>query len=150
MILHCVPCSMNATRPMRESEIAVIDEEKLGLPLEGSMFLDLDPSRGIPKRLAGNIFREMKCLRHGGAPWGLTPEEAMKAEKNGGPPQVFTDKGWVHLVKSNCESLLNPPKLNSAPKPFRCMTCGKTFAKVQGLNGHVKVHKNANKNGYRI
>ena len=102
LILHCFACSLNGTRLMKESEIAIIDEEKLNLPLRGDMFLPyLDEARGIPKRLAGEFFGEMKCLRHGGPPWNLTPEEAMEANKRGGPKTLLTNRGPIDFLKSD-------------------------------------------------
>lgn len=99
LTLHCVVCALHGTRPTRDSEIAVIDEAVLRLPLAGSMFKDLDPERHIPKRLGGDTFETMKCLRHGGSPWGLNLKELMAARKLGGAWRLLTNEGWIRINK---------------------------------------------------
>jgi len=122
LILHCVACSLNATRPMRESEIAVIDEKALRLPLDGSMFKSLAPERGVGAPWPpGTKWNEMVCPRHSrpvgdgrrGSPWALTPKEAMAAAKLGGPWRLFTNEGWIRVNKNG---IVSRPKAPEGPE----------------------------------
>lgn len=99
LVLHCERCSVDGTRIHEQSEIAVIDTEKLRLPLEATMFSSINPKREIPSFWKpGNTWATVRCMWGNHTPFNLV-DDAMtqQRQKDGGPRRLLTNRGWIEI-----------------------------------------------------
>ncbi len=91
MILHCMICSRQGKHIGSHSAIAVVDIEKLDLPLDPLMFTSLMPERELPPpwQLGADGWSNMKCPRGNHLPWGIELDETDQAMKDGGPEKLL-------------------------------------------------------------
>lgn len=105
--------------------MAVIDEDKLKLPLDGSMFKSLYPDGGVPDPwLPGTEWRYMFCRRCGNVHtvFAVPDDDVEGMMERGGPMRLLTDQGWVDLVKED---------------GIQCPHCDFTAKSEQGLKVHI-------------
>ena len=147
MKLHCLICSYNATRPNQYSEVAVIDEEKIGLPLDGSMFKPLNPERGIvgPPWVGRKDVKWDRMLHYAHSPFALSNEESMQAMKDGGPRRLYVGEGWIEIGEGGII------RRSGNTQVYECPKCGKVFDYADPVKnrmaflGHLSGHRRAEK-----
>lgn len=109
MILHCFICSCGGKRVGPHSEVAIIREDEIKLPLQVDHFEGLkfggaqavNPFKDIASAAPRiDAWLHMRC-RHGHTPW---PRESVwergqlaQNKKAGGPSKILTDQGWMQL-----------------------------------------------------
>lgn len=160
MILHCMICSLGGTHINSDSAIAVVDIEKLDLPLDSSMFTSFMPERELPSPWQpGADWQNMKCPRGNHLPWGIELDETDQAMKNGGPEKILTDAigmGFIRTKKIEREGI-NPFKMISSSividteknevvetkKLFKCDYCPK--ADIKSLAGKMAHERHCKK-----
>lgn len=155
MILHCMICSLGGTHINSDSAIAVVDMEKLDLPLDSSMFTSLMPERELPPPWQpGADWQNMKCPRGNHLPWGIELDETDQAMKDGGPKQILTDEGFVETKKQDeansfkmmSSSVIIDTEKNEVvetKKLFKCDYCPK--ADIKSLAGKMAHERHCKK-----
>ena len=106
MKLHCEICALfdpvtGEYRIGDHTEIAVVNTEKLNLPLDASMFKSLMPERGLAAPwMPGAEWSSMKCPRGSHNIFVLWDERAEMATREGGPAAILTEEGWYPTKKA--------------------------------------------------
>jgi len=123
MKLHCMVCSLQGTHMSKDSEIAIIDQKKLTLPLTSDMFTSPDPKHGVPAPWMRNDlgWKEMQCPKGRHSPWGIDYTDIPEAMENGGPSKLLTDKGMIDTIQM-----------------FKCDICGKEIKTKGAFSQHYK------------
>lgn len=139
MILHCAICSLDLSGKIRltkDSAIAIIDEGKIRLPLDGSMFKPLLTPGGdnlSPIWVGEPMIKwdEMSCFGRPHSVFGEEVFDTQEADKVGGPRKILTDQGWIEIDE---EGIVGRKK-------YVCDICGKKFSHFIALKGHQRTHK---------
>lgn len=104
MKLHCEICALydletGKHRMGSQSEIALINTEKLRLPLDGSMFDSFNADREVPAPWqAGVTWEFMKCPRGNHLIFIFLPDDTPAMKEQGGPKRLLTDEGFIKLT----------------------------------------------------
>jgi len=135
MKLHCMICSLQGTHISEDSEIAIVDEPKLKLPLTPDMFTSTNPERAIPDPwMPGVDWQSMKCPKgRTHLPWGVEHQDISQAIKEGGPRQILTEKGLIDVPIEVIQ--------NSNTQIFTCEKCGRQIKSRLAFSNHQKACK---------
>lgn len=145
MILHCEFCSLQGEAVGEHSAVAVIDKDKLRLPLDGSMFKSLFPDGGVPDPwLPGTEWRYMFCRRCGNVHTVfMVPDDDVEGMmERGGPKRLLTEEGWINLDGDDNrvvvieENLAEQPHVHIVPTII-CPHCDFVAKSAQGLKVHI-------------
>lgn len=136
MILHCWYCSMGGERLSKESEVAVVDTDKLCQPVDASMFRHLPDSRVVP--FAPTEWRYMQHKACGRYPWPQIHVAPMS-----GPNKILTDQGMIVvpqvLPQEKVDAEINEPipSLTQDDKPWMCLVCEWVGKTEPALKRHI-------------
>jgi len=157
LILHCEICAMvdeqaDIYRLHEHSEVAVLDEKALRLPLTWQMFGSINPKRQIPSIWPPNaLWQTIKCVwapqieGQGHSPWKLKDDkETQKRMAQGGPSRLLTNRGWIEIDERGIVAHANEPTNIATQTEWLCdfPGCDKgPFKSKQALTAHSRVHK---------
>jgi DNA-directed RNA polymerase subunit RPC12/RpoP len=126
----------NAVCEICQQTYAMVDEETIFWPMEGSMFLSADPDHDLPPPWPDEFsWLEMKCPYCQFRPFlgikEITTEKGkMKLKQKPVVEEVPVD------VEPAVESELEPEADTKGPDIFTCAACGKDFDSSRKLRMH--------------
>lgn len=172
LILHCEICALydeqdESYRLHEQSEIAVLDEKALRLPLTWQMFGSINPKREIPSIWQPNaLWQTLKCLwapqveGQGHSPWKLRDDkETQLRMTQGGPARLLTNRGWIEIDERGIKRIDSgepliitsddklPPVIVNGKGDIKEWSCDHPhcdkgpFKSKQALTAHSRVHK---------
>jgi len=127
MILHCYYCALGGDRRTHSSEVAVIDQDKLQLPLKADMFLPLDPAHDQTPPFITDEWRYMFHRACGMYPWPYNVHPVL------GPSRILTDEGIIDIP----DTLPIPGEIITTVKSYVC-DCGNIYQHPSSLSRHKK------------
>jgi len=133
MILHCYYCALGGDRRSHSSEVAIVDEDKLQLPLTADMFLPLDPAHDQTVPFITNEWRYMLHRACGKYPWPFNVNPIH------GPSRILTDQGIIDIP----DSPPIPGEIVTMVKSYVC-DCGAIYQHASSLSRHKKDCKAVN------